>query len=116
MRFLNSLFMAALVAPSVASANELTRVYDLALQNDTTLQAAVGARESVVETLPQARGALLPQINGFGSLESGDSTTTINQPNSPPPNQFGPTDSPDETRILQLQLRQALFDAAAWNR
>jgi outer membrane protein len=114
MRLLNSLFVAALIAPAVASANELNRVYDLALENDTTLRAAVGARQSAVQTLPQARGALLPQINGFGSLESGDSTTTITQPANPPP--IGPTDSPDETRILQLQLRQALFDAAAWNR
>ena len=107
MRFLNSLFLAALVAPSVASANELTRVYDLALQNDTTLRAAVGARESVVETLPQARGALLPQLSGQGTFTEGDSTQTFNGVSE---------DSDDETTLLTLSLRQALFDAAAWNR
>lgn len=107
MRFLKSVVVLALLAPSLASANELLRVYDLALQNDAQLQAAVGARQSVLETVPQARGGLLPQINGFGSTKEGDSTFTFNGVAE---------DSDDEETILGLSLRQAVFDAAAWNR
>jgi outer membrane protein len=113
MRFLTAVAMLALVAPAAVSANELQRVYDLALENDTQLRAAAGARRSITASEGQSFGALLPQLNGFGSLEQGDSTTTIKPATGP---QIGPTDSPDETRVLQLQLRQALVDLAAWNR
>ena len=108
MRFLNSLFMAALIAPPVASANELTQVYDLALKNDPTLRAAHGARTQAVETAPQARGALLPQVVGQGNVDQGDQTTKLNDD--------PPQDSEFDSQQLTLSLQQALFDAAAWNR
>lgn len=103
MRFLNTALALALLAPSLASANELLRIYDLAVENDTQLQAAVGARDAVLEGVPRTRGALLPQVNGRG--EAGQTQQTINSVNSD-------TDS----YALTLTLRQALFDAAAWNR
>jgi outer membrane protein len=97
-----------LLAPSLASANELTRIYQLAVENDTQLRAAEGQRDSVTYTKPQAFGQLLPQINGTGSYLEGESTTTIDNGAS--------TDSDDENTDLRLTLRQALFNAAAWNR
>ncbi|MBI3171303.1 MAG: TolC family outer membrane protein, partial [Hydrocarboniphaga effusa] len=113
MRLLNlavcTAFLAALLAPSLAPANELLRIYDLAAQNDTTLRAAAGARQSVVETAPQARGALLPQVNGTGNMYQGSSTTNNNDG-------FGDIDSDSDSHELRLTLRQAVFDTAAWNR
>ncbi|MGH8481319.1 MAG: TolC family outer membrane protein [Nevskiaceae bacterium] len=98
----------ALLVPSLASANELTRIYQLAVDNDTQLRAAAGTRDAAIAANPRARGALLPQITGSGSYAEGESTTNINK--------AGDVDSDDETTNLQLTLRQALFDAAAWNR
>jgi outer membrane protein len=48
--------------PSAAHANELERLYELALANDASLQAASYARAADIEARPQALSALLPQI------------------------------------------------------
>jgi outer membrane protein len=97
-----------LLAPSLASANELTRIYQLAVDNDTTLRAAAGTRDAAIAANPRARGALLPQVSGLGSYVEGESTTNINN--------AGDVESDDETTSLAINLRQALFDAGAWNR
>ena len=107
MRFLTTIAVLALMAPAAASANELQEVYDLALQNDPTLRAERGARTQVVEGAPQARGALLPQVAARGNLDQGDQTTTLNG--------GAPQDSEFDSQQLTLSLRQALFDAGAWN-
>lgn len=114
MRFLKSVVVLALLAPSLASANELLRVYDLALQNDAQLQAAVGARKSVTAALPQARGALLPQISGVGSASQ--QTDKITADLDPLTAGDETTESTSEPYNLTISARQALFDAAAWNR
>ena len=98
----------ALLVPSLASANELTRIYQLAVDNDTQLRAARGARDAAVAANPRARGALLPQITGSAILEEGTQQFTINGVEEPQED----TDGQD----LRLTVRQALFDAAAWNR
>ncbi|MGQ0585871.1 MAG: TolC family outer membrane protein [Gammaproteobacteria bacterium] len=98
----------ALLVPSLASANELTRIYGLAVDNDTTLRAAAGARDAAVAANPRARGALLPLITGAVTAEEGTQQFTVNGVESPEED----TDGQD----LRLTLRQALFDAAAWNR
>jgi outer membrane protein len=120
MRFLTFVCAAALAAPSVASANELQRVYDLAVQNDTTLKAAAGARRAGVGEEPRAFGALLPQITGAGTYtdSSGEQTTTYTDPppSFPLSNNGIPESSDSQQSVLRLSLRQALFDAATWNR
>jgi outer membrane protein len=97
----------ALLVPSMASANELSRIYELAVKNDTQLQAAKGARDAALAGNPQARGALLPQVNGSGNYYEGDQTTNLGA---------GDQESDLKGNELNLSLRQALFDAAAWNR
>lgn len=97
----------ALLAP-IASANELTRIYELALENDTQLQAARGARDAAVAANPRARGALLPQITGSASTYKGDETTNFNN--------TGDVNADTDATDMTLRVRQALFDAAAWNR
>jgi outer membrane protein len=98
----------ALLVPSLASANELTRIYQLAVDNDTQLRAARGARDAAVAANPRARGALLPQVSAQALADQGTQTLTVNGVESPEED----TDGQD----LRLTLRQALFDAAAWNR
>ena len=107
MRFLTAVAVLALMAPAAVSANELTRMYELALDNDPTLRAARGIRTQGVEPASQTFGALLPQVNGTGVSTEGTSTLTINGNSE---------ESDDEDTDLQLNLRQALFDASAWNR
>jgi outer membrane protein len=97
----------ALLVPSLASANELSRIYQLAVKNDTQLQAAQGARDAALAGDPQARGALLPRISGQAKMEEGKSEGTEDG-----------TDFELDTdeQSFGIELRQALFDAAAWNR
>src|SRR5262245_18189898 len=101
-------FALALLVPPLASANELTRIYQLAVDNDTQIRAAQGARDDAVAANPRARGALLPQISGTAFLEEGTQTFTINGVEQPKED----TDGND----IRLTLRQAIFDASAWNR
>jgi len=101
-------FALLLLVPSLASANELSRIYDLAVQNDTQLRAAAGARDAAIQANPRARGALLPQISGQAFIEEGTQAITV-KPNPE-------VDSDTEGQDIRLTLRQALFDAAAWNR
>jgi len=98
----------ALLVPSLASANELSRIYQLAVKNDTQLQAAQGTRDAALAGNPQARGALLPQVNATASTYRGDETTNFNN--------TGDIDADVDSTDIRLTLRQALFDAAAWNR
>ena len=104
-----------LLVPSLASANELARIYDLAVKNDTQLAAAEGARDASVAGNPRARGALLPQISGTGTYSEGSSTTTNTTEGSTSPTNGVAIDSDDKNTDLQVNLRQALFDAVAWN-
>jgi len=108
MRFLTCVAVLALVAPAAVSANELQRLYDLAVENDPALRAARGIRAQGVYQAPQARGALLPQINGSGGKGNVKTTRTINGAEEP--------EEDTDYEILTLSLDQALFDASAWNR
>jgi outer membrane protein len=101
----------ALLLPSLASANELSRIYQLAVKNDTQLQAAEGARDAALAGNPQARGALLPQVNGAASAGQIDTTREVTGGPNP-----GIEESDTDYESFSLTLRQPLFDAAAWNR
>jgi outer membrane protein len=107
MTYLQRALALVLLVPSLASANELSRIYQLAVKNDTQLQAAKGARDAALAGNPQARGALLPQLTGSGNYYEGDQTTNFGT---------GDQEADLKGRELKLSLRQALFDATAWNR
>ena len=98
----------ALLVPSLASANELSRIYLLAVENDTQLRAAAGARDAALEAKPIARGALLPQINGTGSVGYQDRTTTVNP--------FPPTSDSSDTRQYGADITQTVFNREQWLR
>ncbi|MGH8218448.1 MAG: TolC family outer membrane protein [Steroidobacteraceae bacterium] len=56
-------------AATPASANDLMRLYRLALMHDTTLLAAKYQRNAAIEARPQALAQWLPQVSGTGSKE-----------------------------------------------
>ncbi len=57
------LITAALCHPAVAQTNDLLTIYRDALTNDPTYAAARYAQQAAIEREPQARSALLPQVN-----------------------------------------------------
>lgn len=108
MRLLTTLCAAALLTPTLASANELSRLYGLALDNDQTLRAAAAQRDANLEAQPITRGALLPQVNAQGRYGKEKLDQTI-----------GGTKQPtQDTKNQQYSatLSQALFDAGSFYR
>ncbi len=56
--------MAGALTITPANANDLMRLYQLALTRDTTLQAAKYQRDAAIEAHPQALSQWLPQLSG----------------------------------------------------
>ncbi len=103
---LNALLLsAALALPCAAQANELLKIYDLALQNDATWRAAEHARDASVEARPQARALLLPQISA--NAQKGRQLSEVdNDPGAT-------TKSDDDPWSYGLSLSQPIFDWGA---
>lgn len=99
------LLTALLALPMAAQANELLKVYELALQNDASWRAAQHARDAAIEAKPQARAALLPQINGSAQQSIQENTITVEGSPS--------RDTRDEPWSASLNLSQSVFDWAA---
>ena len=105
------IFFAALGTPTLLNATSLLEVYQQALQSDPLIHEAESRRLAALETLPQARSSLFPQINASGSWttssESGegiqifDSTLNVFRPVS--------SKSESDTTRWSVELRQTLF-------
>src|SRR5690242_20339352 len=54
--------LALLASAQPASANDLLRLYELALAKDSILQSATARHDAAVEARPQALAQLLPQV------------------------------------------------------
>jgi outer membrane protein len=61
--------LGALILPGAAVAEDLLRIYDDALKSDPQMREAEANHLATLETKPQARALLLPQINGTASIE-----------------------------------------------
>ncbi len=121
MRLSPCLLTALLVLPGLAQANDLMRVYDLAVENDTTYRAARYARDASVEAKPQARAVLLPQLTADYNYGYADTTGTVQQQDINP--DTGETSvvtreignyGTDET--ISVTLTQSLFSLESWRR
>lgn len=111
------LFIAvALVTPAFANAASLLEVYQQALQSDPLIHEAEARRLAALESLPQARGALFPQISANASWEErngrGDQLQFVQDPSDP----TGPliievvqAEATTETQGWDIGLRQTLF-------
>jgi outer membrane protein len=89
--------------PIAACAADLLEVYELALRNDTQLQAAYHARDAVRQNKPLARALLLPHIDGSASY--GIERTAITGGDEDSTTTFEPYD-------YGLDLSQVVFDLA----
>lgn len=111
---LRPLIAAALLAgfTPLATANELLRIYEGALEQDMSFQAARHARDAAIEVRPQARAVLLPQLDAsYGWQETQEDGTEgfVGQPETR-------VDRESTSRALTVTLNQTLFDWAAFKR
>jgi outer membrane protein len=101
--------VAALGAPTLVNAASLLEVYQQALQSDPLIHEAEARRLAALEALPQARGALFPQLDasGFWSTTKNEGTEIFTDADGNP----FPTASESEVDTTQwgVQLRQTLF-------
>ena len=89
-----------------AHAADLLDVYELAQRNDPTFAAAQAEYQAELEARPQARAALLPQVNASAAY-SDNSQESESGPG-------GTVESDYTNKQYQLELRQPLFDWAAF--
>jgi len=88
-----------LLPAATLHAADLVSVYEMALRNDPTFAAAESEYQAELEARPQARAALLPQVNASASYSD---------------NTEDPGDTDYTREQYQIELRQPLFDWAAF--
>jgi outer membrane protein len=108
------LIAGALGAAAPVAAENLSEVYQRAVRSDPQLREAEALRLATRERRPQARSALLPQVNATGGWEESDGDSTNTVPITDPFEGivgFRPLTSSIEgnTTRWQVQLRQTLF-------
>ncbi len=91
----------SLLPTATLQAADLVSIYELALRNDPTFAAAESEYEAELEARPQARAALLPQINASASYSDNTQETE-------------PSERDYTREQYQIELRQPLFDWAAF--
>jgi outer membrane protein len=107
MRFL----VAAAIAASIpaAHAGTLLDLYNLAVQNDLTLQQLAAGRDAAVEAGPRAWSAVLPQVAGTAYVRSNRRTGTSKDANDP--GAAGTVlDESYGSSGVNVQLSQTIFD------
>ena len=90
------------LSPHSQAAN-LGDIYREALANDTQYAAARAAYQAGLEALPQARSALLPNVNAGGNARYNDVKTTL--PNG---------DTRNGNGELRIDAAQPLYNKASW--
>ena len=110
-----ALLIAAISFSGASQADNLADIYELALINDPTLQAAEASYQAGREVKAQAISQLLPQINGGASYSESDRTSSnkqfFSESFSPPETN---RDSDSETTAYSISLTQNLFNLSAF--
>ncbi|GAC30002.1 outer membrane channel protein TolC [Brumicola pallidula] len=90
-------------------ADDLSEVYQLALQNDPVINRAKANKELAFSGIALSRANLLPQLSGSVSysLNSGDQVFAT-------PSGFGTIDSESDTLTMGIDLRMSIYDYANW--
>lgn len=103
----------ALLAAGAVNAADLSTIYNQAVANDAEIAAARATREANEYGKNMARGALLPQASVSYTYEKTDNEidTKGAMANGQP---IGTIKSKYDTKTLQLQASQVLFDLNAW--
>ncbi len=106
----------ALGAAPAAGAADLLQAYELARQSDPQLANAESTRLANREQSPQARAALLPQVNGTASLQRSDSDSSGGGETIDPADFQGEVSTESTSRQYTLNLQQSIYDHANWTR
>lgn len=116
MRTIQILTCLALLGPGLANANDLLRVYRLALSNDATLAASRHSRDAALQAEPRARALLLPQISGSYDYVTNDSDIEITYVD-PTTGAAIPLSRRNDgsDKSLSVALTQPLFSLEAWH-
>lgn len=116
MQKIRTLICLALLCPGLANANDLLRVYQLALSNDATLAASRYARDGALQVEPRARALLLPQISGSYDYITNDSDIEITyvDPTTGAAIPLSRTNDGSD-KSLSVALTQPLFSLEAWH-
>lgn len=95
-------------------ADDLSQVYQLALQNDPVINRAKADKEVAYNGIALSRANLLPQISGSVSysLSSGDQVITTRDADGK--TVFGTLDSETDTLNMGINLNMSLYDHANW--
>lgn len=105
-KLLLPLLLGPLLGASAAQAEDLMEIYQLALQNDPQLRAAMATRDSALEARPQAESRLLPSLNlssGANLIRSDvNSSGASNSSSADSVNHYG-------TASLALNLAQSVY-------
>jgi outer membrane protein len=99
----------ALATPALLNAASLLEVYQQALQSDPLIHEAEARRLAALEALPQARGALFPQIDANGSWQTRSGSGSALQFAADGSVGVVAVESTTETRGWNVGLRQTLF-------
>lgn len=112
------LSLALMLVPALASAEDLTQIYELARQNDPVLSGAEAQRLSVGEGVDQATAALLPQISASYSFGDTSSNSYSNSISADAQGNLGPrvrtVDSDGRSTTLRGTLEQSIIDFSKW--
>jgi outer membrane protein len=106
-----SLILGLLTVPAAGHATSLLEVYQQALQSDPSIHEAEARRLAALEAEPQARSALLPQVNFSGEWTNVKSSGPGNfsDPDNPGGTLPGTTDTDVDDTDWRLTLRQTVF-------
>jgi len=107
---IGSLLGAAGWADAQTATMDLKQVYQAALEQDSSIRASRATADSGRERLPQARAALLPQINASAGRNN-------NNLNSTAPNILGDLSTTNDKYASDnkaIQLRQPLMNMQRW--
>ncbi|HET6655658.1 MAG TPA: TolC family outer membrane protein [Gammaproteobacteria bacterium] len=113
LRGLIAAMLGSAVAVSTVHAADLMDVYQLARQNDPTLQKAAATREAVEQNKPLAMSALLPHLSADASYQKqkGDGSSSFFEQGA----FITPETSTDSTsKRYNIQLSQPLFNWQDW--
>ncbi len=102
--------MITLAAPGLANADTLLEVYQQALQSDPLIHEAEARRLAALEAIPQARAAMLPQLNaaaGYSKNTQDGSQVTPSLPGFP--SQTIPSSSETKGDFWSVSLTQSIF-------
>ena len=105
-----SLFSASAWVHAQTASMDLKQVYQAALEQDSSIRASRATADSGRERLPQARAALLPQINASAGRNN-------NNLNSTAPNILGDLSTTNDKYASDnkaIQLRQPLVNMQRW--